>query len=91
MQYPSKDFVEVNNITIKRRYIPFLNMPPKERKSIMLAILQHLLKCILISCGIIGLIFMFGCTLLVILSIIRGDIRINFIRENTKTNSKKEK
>ena len=57
----------------------------------MLAILQHLLKCILISGGIIGLIFMFGCTLLVILSIIRGDIKFNLIKESTETDSKKEK
>ncbi len=55
----------------------------------MLAILQHLLKCILISGGIIGLIFMMGCTILVIVSIFSGDIRIDFIRENTKTDSKK--
>lgn len=66
-------------------------MPPKERGSIMLAILQHLLKCTLILGGSIGLIFMVGCTILVIVSIFSGDIEINFIKENTETDSEKEK
>lgn len=56
----------------------------------MLSILQHLLKCTLISGGIIGLIFMLGCTILVIFSILRGDIEINFIKESTETDSEKE-
>lgn len=56
----------------------------------MLAILQHLLKCILISGGIIGLIFMMGCTILVVHSIIHGDIKVNLIKENIETGSKKE-
>lgn len=66
-------------------------MPPKERGSIMLAILQYLLKCTLILGGSIGLIFMVGCTILVIVSILRGDIEINFIKESTETDSEKEK
>lgn len=66
-------------------------MPPIERKSIMLAILQHLLKCTLILGGIVWLISMVGCTILVIVSILRGDIEINFIKENTETDSEKEK
>jgi len=57
----------------------------------MLSILQHLLKCTLISGGIIGLIFMMGCTILVIVFLIRGDIEINFIKESTETDSEKEK
>lgn len=65
-------------------------MPPKERKSIMLAILQHLLKCTLILGGIIGLISMMGCTILVIVFLIRGDIKVNLIKENIETGSKKE-
>ena len=66
-------------------------MPPKERGSIMLAILQYLLKCTLNLGGSIGLIFMVGCTILVIVSILRGDIEINFIKESTETDSEKEK
>ncbi len=65
-------------------------MPPKERKSIMLAILQHLLKCTLILGGIIGLISMMGCTILVIVFLIRGDIKVNLIKENIETDSKNE-
>lgn len=65
-------------------------MPPKERRSIMLSILQHLLKCTLISGGVIGLIFMMGCTILVVHSIIHGDIKVNLIKENIETDSKKE-
>lgn len=57
----------------------------------MLSILQHLLKCTLISGRIIGLIFMMGCTILVIVFLIRGDIEINFIKESTETDSEKEK
>lgn len=57
----------------------------------MLSILQHLLKCTLISGGIIGLIFMMGCTILVVHSIIHGDIKVNLIKENIETDSKKEK
>lgn len=57
----------------------------------MLSILQHLLKCTLISGRIIGLIFMMGCTILVIIFLIRGDIEINFIKESTETDSEKEK
>lgn len=56
----------------------------------MLSILQHLLKCTLISGGIIGLIFMMGCTILVVHSIIHGDIKVNLIKENIETGSKKE-
>lgn len=56
----------------------------------MLSILQHLLKCTLISGGIIGLIFMMGCTILVVHSIIHGDIKVNLIKENIETDSKKE-
>lgn len=55
----------------------------------MLSILQHLLKCTLISGGIIGLIFMMGCTILVVHSIIHGDIKVNLIKENIETGSKK--
>lgn len=65
-------------------------MPSKERGSIMLAILQHLLKCTLILGGIIGLISMMGCTILVIVFLIRGDIKVNLIKENIETDSKKE-
>lgn len=50
----------------------------------MSEILQHLLKCTLISGGTIGLIFMLGCTALVIVSFIRGDITINIIESETK-------
>lgn len=57
----------------------------------MLAILQYLLKCTLILGGSIGLIFIVGSTILVIVSILRGDIEINFIKENTETDSEKEK
>lgn len=66
-------------------------MPPKERGSIMLVILQYLLKCTLILGGSIVLISMVGCTILVIVSILRGDIEINFIKESTETDSEKEK
>jgi hypothetical protein len=89
-QYLSKITVKISSTTITRRYILFLYMPPKERGIVMLAILHHVLKFIMVSVGSIGCMFMLGCTILVVHSIIHGDIKVNLIKENIETGSKKE-
>ncbi len=46
-------------------------------------LLQNIFKFTLILCGVIGLAFMIASTLLVIVSIMRGDISINVIKGKT--------
>lgn len=50
----------------------------------MLATLQFLIKFILVLSMKLGIIFMIACTVFVIVSFIRGDIKINLLRNKTE-------
>ena len=54
----------------------------------LVAILQSLLKLTLILSAIFGLAFMVVCTAFVIVCIIRGDIKINIIRNKAEKEKK---
>lgn len=55
----------------------------------LVAMLQSLLKLILILSEIFGEIFMMACTVLVVVCVIRGDIKINIDRSETENEKKK--
>ena len=50
----------------------------------MLAILQLIFKFILTFSAVLGVVFMIACTVFVIISLIRGDIKISMVRDETK-------
>lgn len=54
----------------------------------LLAMLQAMLKFVLILGAIFGLAFMVMCTALVIVCTIRGDISINIVRSRTEEEKK---
>lgn len=56
----------------------------------MLDILQFWIKLILIFMLKLGIIFMIACTVFVIVSFIRGDIRININIVKSKTEEKND-
>jgi len=55
----------------------------------LLAVLQVLLKFIFTLGAIFGLVFMMVCTVLAIVCAIRGDIRINIVKNKTDKEKKK--
>ena len=54
----------------------------------MLATLQFIVRYVLIFSTIIGLVFMVGCTVFMIVCAIRGDIKINIIRSEDEKENK---
>lgn len=50
----------------------------------MLAALQPILKFILTFGAVVGIAFMIMCTAFVIISFIRGDIRISMVKDDTE-------
>jgi len=50
----------------------------------LLTVLQAMLKFVLILGAIFGLAFMMICTALVVVCVIRGDIKINIIRSKSR-------
>jgi len=58
----------------------------KTRKEViyMLAILQSVFKFILTFSAVLGVVFMIVCTAFVIISLIRGDIKISTIKDEAE-------
>lgn len=54
----------------------------------MLATLQPVLKFILTFSGKLGIVFMILCTAFVIISLIRGDIKIGMVKDETEKQNK---
>lgn len=50
----------------------------------LIAILKSLFKFVLTIGGTLGIVVMMMCMAFVVISFIRGDIRINIIRDKTK-------
>lgn len=60
-----------------------------EKKVIyMLATLQPIFKLILTIGAALGIVFMIVCTAFVIISLIRGDIKISMIKDETEKQDK---
>lgn len=60
----------------------------ERRIHMLLAVLQAIFKFTLTLGAIFGLLFMMACTVLVIICVIRGDIKINIIRNKTENEGK---
>ena len=58
------------------------------RAYMLVAILQELLQSVLKLSVIFGLAFMVACTALMIVCLVRGDIRINIVRGSAEKESK---
>lgn len=56
----------------------------------MLETLQLTLKFILTFSAIVGIIFMILCTVFVVVLLIRGDIKISMIKDETEKKNKKK-
>lgn len=54
----------------------------------MLATLQPILKFILTFSAVLGIAFMILCTAFVVVSLIRGDIKISMIKDETGNEEK---
>ena len=54
----------------------------------MLAALQPVLKFILTFSATLGVVFMIACTVFVIISLIRSDIKISMIKDATEKQDK---
>lgn len=54
----------------------------------MLAALQPIFKFILTIGAALGIVFMIVCTVFVIISLIRGDIKIGMVRDETEKQNK---
>ncbi len=60
----------------------------EKRVIYMLAILQPILNFILTFSAVLGVVFMIVCTAFVIISLIRGDIKISMIKDATEKQDK---
>ncbi len=58
------------------------------RAYMLVAILQELLQSVLKLSVIFGLAFMVACTALMIVCLVRGDIRINIVRGSAEKESR---
>lgn len=56
----------------------------------MLATLQLIFKFILTFSAKLGIVFMILCTAFIIISLIRGDIKISIIKDETEKQNKKK-
>ncbi len=54
----------------------------------MLATLQSVLKFILTFSSVLGIAFMILCTAFVVVSLIRGDIKIGMVKDETEKEEK---